>query len=451
MTTQRPSIIIVKSKNDNDKFDKEQDQNSPRSLVKTQLDSTKKHESFHQAVGPALLLGQIFGMLPVDGVLGKSEKDLNFRWKSPKTIYSILFLFFGTIESCMGTRRLLRLGFNIHFAESFLFFITAMIRAYMLFFLGRKWKFIMMRWQNCEDVFLREPYNTKGWSLSRRIRIVFAIAVILVLAEHIIFLSKGIENNKIQLRECTPISTDFWHNFLWIYRPHLAYNFPYSPYELPLYEWVNLLQAFAWNFSDIIVLLLSIGIKFRFDQFNNHFEAVSKDEKLMTTENFRNMRIHYYQLVDLVYFIDSKISFLILLSLAHNMLVLIIKIFSALNPNRYSLLDDLYFWFYIFFLALRIFSTLLSCSKIHDAASDTVNYIRMIPSTHWTIDLKRLSDTIIVEAPTLTFSGQKFFYITKTMMLALMGAIVTFELVLLDEVKEEKRSICIHITEVFDQ
>ncbi|KAL7038081.1 hypothetical protein ACKWTF_009446 [Chironomus riparius] len=448
MSAPRPSIITVKPKNDVGEIHKETETTI---LVKSQLDTIQKHESFHQAVGPALLLGQLFGMLPVDGVLAKSEKDLNFRWKSPKTIYSILFLVFGTIESSVATRRLLRLGFNIHYAEGFLFYITAMIRAYMVFFMGRKWKFIMTKWKDCEDVFLRDPYKTKGWSLSRRLRIVFTIAVLLVLTEHILFLVKGVENNRIQLTDCKPISKDFWLNFLWIYRPHLVYNFPYSPYILPLYEWVNLLQAFAWNFSDIFVLILSIGVKFRFDQFNQHFESVTKDKRLMTPENFRNMRIHYYQLVDLIYFIDSKISFLILLSLAHNMLVLIIKIFSALNPTRYYFLDDLYFWFYIFFLTLRIFSTLLSCSRIHDAATDTINYIRLIPSNYWTIDLKRLSDTISVEAPTLTFSGQKFFYITKTMMLAMVGAIVTFELVLLDEIKEEKISICTHIIAGVDE
>jgi len=189
MSTQRPAIITVKpkeSKNDKGKSDKEKEQTSPTILVKTQLDSTQKHESFHQAVGPALLLGQIFAMLPVDGVLAKNEKDLNFRWKSPKTIYSIVFLFCGTIESCIGTKRLLRLGFNIHYAESFFFLIAAMIRAFVLFFMGRKWKFIMMRWRKCEDVFLREPYETRGWSLSRRIRVVFTVAVILILSEFLI-------------------------------------------------------------------------------------------------------------------------------------------------------------------------------------------------------------------------------------------------------------------------
>lgn len=135
--------------------------------------------SFHQAVGPVLAYGQFFGMLPVDGVLSDDEDQVEFRWKSAKTIYSVVFLLLGSIESCLGTRRLLRLGFKVNFAEGLLFFISAMVRAYIIFFLARKWKVIIKRWRETEDVFLRQPYRVKGWSLSVRIRVIFVILVVL--------------------------------------------------------------------------------------------------------------------------------------------------------------------------------------------------------------------------------------------------------------------------------
>jgi hypothetical protein len=92
---------------------------------------------------------------------------------------------------------------------------------------------------------------------------------------------------------------------------------------------VNLLQQFSWNYGDIFVALLAMGISFRFKQFNDYFKHVLKNENLMTHTTWRDLRIHYFQLVDLVYFIDSKVSTLILLSMGHNMLVLVVKIFSA--------------------------------------------------------------------------------------------------------------------------
>lgn len=91
------------------------------------------------------------------------------------------------------------------------------------------------------------------------------------------------------------------------------------------------MQAIAWSYSDILVLMLAIGLRFRFNQFNMHFKNISRDEDLMTDLNFRNMRIHFFKLIDLVYFVDAQVSSLILISVGHNMIVIMVKIFSALK------------------------------------------------------------------------------------------------------------------------
>lgn len=92
---------------------------------------------------------------------------------------------------------------------------------------------------------------------------------------------------------------------------------------------MNCLQGYCWNYGDIFIVLLAIGISFRFNQFNDYFRLVIDNEHLMTATTFRDLRVHYFQLIDLVRFVDSKVSGLIMISLGHNMLVLIVKIFSA--------------------------------------------------------------------------------------------------------------------------
>lgn len=161
-------------------------------LIKVKEKNPKKDDnenpSFHQSVGWALAYGQFFGMLPADGVLAADEEQVEFRWKSIKTIYSMIFLFCGTVESCLGTRRLLRLGFKLNFAEGLLFFISAMVRAVILFRLARKWKGFIKYWRECEDVFLRAPYRVKGWSLRRKINIIFFLLAALSMSNLINFI-----------------------------------------------------------------------------------------------------------------------------------------------------------------------------------------------------------------------------------------------------------------------
>lgn len=195
-------------------------------------------------------------MIPVDGILSDDENQIQFRWKSLKTIYSMFFLFCGTVESCFGTRRLLRLGFNIGSAEGLMFFILAMVRAFIFFRLARKWKNIVKMWRKSEQVFLYEPYRVRGVSLKIKLRVMFAILVslgiskqgkfwwkcsdklILMLfsAEHLLYLVTSLSDNYLQITQCTPKYKDFWENFLFRNRPHLHYNIPYSVFELPLYE-----------------------------------------------------------------------------------------------------------------------------------------------------------------------------------------------------------------------
>lgn len=117
--------------------------------------------------------------MPCENVLQKDEKKLEFRWKSPRTIYSLVFLFFTSIECSVGIRRLIRLGlYNIHYAETFLFFITAMTKFLMMLQLGRNWKKIMVKWRDFENVFLQYPYTYKGVRLKTRVRFIAAFFII---------------------------------------------------------------------------------------------------------------------------------------------------------------------------------------------------------------------------------------------------------------------------------
>jgi hypothetical protein len=166
--------------------------------------------------------------------------------------------------------------------------------------------------------------------------------------EHVLYLVTALSDNHTQITQCTPKFKDFWENLVFRYRPHLHYNIPYSVYQLPLYEvskmpialeffshhllyfqWIGLLQGFSWNYGDIFVVIVAMGINFRFNQMNEYFHFLLKNENLMTKTTWRSLRVHYFQLVDLVYFIDNHVSLLILFSLGHNMMILVIKIFNA--------------------------------------------------------------------------------------------------------------------------
>jgi hypothetical protein len=55
--------------------------------------------------------------------------------------------------------------------------VTAMVRAYWIFWIGTNWKKIMMKWRELEDALLKKPYEKLQFTLKHRIRLSFAIAI----------------------------------------------------------------------------------------------------------------------------------------------------------------------------------------------------------------------------------------------------------------------------------
>lgn len=70
-------------------------------------------QSFHQAMFPILLTAQMFALLPVTGIKSSKPYDLQFKWRSIRTIYClvIIFLNFGLVG--LEILEKIRRGFNI--------------------------------------------------------------------------------------------------------------------------------------------------------------------------------------------------------------------------------------------------------------------------------------------------------------------------------------------------
>ncbi|CAO1403349.1 unnamed protein product [Diamesa serratosioi] len=383
--------------------------------------------------------------MPIEGVLGKDVDSLQFRWTSLRTMYTIFFLFTGTIESSLVVIRLVRLGLTVGYAEGIIFFVSSMVRAFMIFQMARKWKMIMTFWTQCEYSFLRSPYRElTGWSLPIKIRITGAFFIFLFFIEHIMYMSTSSYDNYLHLKYCN-IShyQDFFKNYLATNRPHLMHAFPYSAWELPLYEWNNLLIGFAWNYSDVFIIIISIGLSHRFDQYNKLLERITNQhfEKAF----WETLRMDYVKLCELVQFIDTHTSSLILLSTSHNVFIILLKIFNGLKHTRLNTFSDVYFWFYCSFLTIRTCSMFFIAGSIYELSRKPLRYIRKLPEKTWCVDLKRLSDT--VQAEIIALSGKRFFYLTKGLILSIAGTIVKYELVLLDQVDNVggEFDICIHL------
>ncbi|KAG5679779.1 hypothetical protein PVAND_009317 [Polypedilum vanderplanki] len=224
--------------------------------------------SFHEAIIPILNVSNFFGILPVDNISSRDISILQFRWKSIKTIYSLVFLICASIESLLCLRLGIMNGISLIYVNTLSFYSISTLNAIFVFLLARKWKNIMLFWFEHERMFLRAPYVIHGWSLKRKIIMWSTTFALFTLVDRALYMSTVLHNNQQIIENCNVNESEFFHSYLLAYRLHLVDVIPYHIAIFPLYEWINILMTFSWNFMDLLIVLISIGLTTRFNQIN---------------------------------------------------------------------------------------------------------------------------------------------------------------------------------------
>lgn len=184
-------------------------------------------------------------------------------------------------------------------------------------------------WHKMEKPFLYEPYTMRGFDLTRTARVIGVIMMAAYLTEHIMFIVLNLKWNRYQLSSCNITDISYLENYFRRQRPHLYDILPFQWWMFPPFQWTITLMAFSWNFVDYFIIILSLGISTRFDQLNQRLRSTKSHQ--MVDKFWLDIRLHYTNLVDLLEFVDEKISLLVLFSVSHNLFLVCTKVFEAIK------------------------------------------------------------------------------------------------------------------------
>lgn len=215
------------------------------------------------------------------------------------------------------------------FSELIMFYFDAVAQTAVFFYLATQWKEFIQFWHKMEKPFLFEPYTMHGLDLTRKVRIIGVIMFFSYLVEHIMFTVLNMEVNQYQLTICNVTDISSLENFFRRQRTHLYDILPFQWWFFPPFQWTLTLMVFSWNFVDYFIIILSLGISTRFNQLNQRLHSTKSHE--MVDEFWLDIRLHYTNLVDLLEFVDEKISLLVLFSMSHNLFLVCTKVFEAIK------------------------------------------------------------------------------------------------------------------------
>uniref|UniRef100_A0A182IN92 Gustatory receptor n=1 Tax=Anopheles atroparvus TaxID=41427 RepID=A0A182IN92_ANOAO len=390
--------------------------------------------STHEALGPVIFMGQLFSLMPIAGYTGSDPRDVRMLVRSVRFVYACLTLFLMvsfTVLLVAYVAQESMFGVKQAAALSYYAFIVFFMMELML--LGRNWARIMGRWYADELPFRSAPYFPPANTLPLRRKvclIAFGLMAFAFLEDTLNFIS-AYRLNELHIRYC-PHRSSFWKNFFHREHPYVVRVVPYHPLLGWTIEVTMRIAKFAWHYVDVFIICLGLGLQRRFVQFNERLERL--DGQPQPQGIWRSLRLDFVRLTELVGFVDRRFSKLILISCANDMLSITVQLYNSfdLKPTTAT---TVYFWYSLGFLIARCVTMLFIVSSVSQASERPLETLRRFPSSNWNLDLRRLCDAAATAENAL--SGKRFFFIRRPLILAMAGTIITYELVLMDQVKKE--------------
>ncbi|XP_055326858.1 gustatory receptor for sugar taste 64f-like [Sitodiplosis mosellana] len=348
--------------------------------------------SFREAIWPFLILGQFFGLLPVIGVKkSRQTSELQFKWKSVRTIYSLIIAFILISYTSILIWGTFTTEIELSSIGIFIFYTSNTYGFVSFLALARKWPLLIHKWENTES---KSPA----------------------------FRSQKQKTNFVEV-------------------PHLFFHTEkkYLIWEAICFKFLSVITTFVWNFLDVFIMVISIGLSTQFRLFNFELRQTVRQKcdlnfQHMSMEYWVLRREQYRRLSYLVNIVDRRIGHIIFCSFSSNMFFICQQLFSSLSPHckfrsRPTGYRLIYFWYSLIFLLMRAFFVSFTAAGINDESTEPIRILRSVSFYSWNTETKRFFDDVISD--TVALSGMKFFYLTRKMILSVASTIVTYELVLM--------------------
>ncbi|XP_056631520.1 gustatory receptor for sugar taste 64e-like [Diorhabda sublineata] len=299
------------------------------------------------------------------------------------------------------------------------FYIGGIATLLLYLQLSIRWPKLIKTW--CQmDKIMNKRYGYPV-SLDLRLRLCLIICITLTLTDYLLCMY----NRYIEMVNKYGDDYDykvFFNNTL----PQLFKIVPLNVASAVYCTVLNTHSTLTSTFNDLFIILLSISLALRFKQVTQRLEKnVSKFE---SEEFWIEIREDYDRLSTLCKELDENISYIILLSYSINSFFLLIQLYESLEAVS-GLVGRIYFITSFVHQIFRIVSVSLYAAWINDESLEPMNILNSVPSHAYNTEVKRLLMQISFDNVALT--GCKMFKITRGIILSIAGAVVTYELVLI--------------------
>lgn len=95
-------------------------------------------------------------------------------------------------------------------------------------------------------------------------------------------------------------------------------------------KFLNVIATFVWSFTDLFVIIVSIGLSSKFHQINDDLVKV-KGKRGVGSQFWMEYRAYYREVVNLINLVDIAIAKIVLISISNNLFFICVQLLRSLE------------------------------------------------------------------------------------------------------------------------
>ncbi|XP_038209585.1 gustatory receptor for sugar taste 64a-like [Zerene cesonia] len=201
-----------------------------------------------------------------------------------------------------------------------------------------------------------------------------------------------------------------------------------------------------WNFQDLLIVLISIGLASRYHRLNMCVATVctklkeekwSKDAEVLQVYMWRKIREAYVKQGILVRKVNDALGSLILFSNFFNFYFICLQLFLGITQGMSGDgFQQIYYLVSLLWVCLRSGCVVLAAADVYEHSRRALPCLYSCNARCFNIEIERLQDQLSKD--NVALSGLGFFYLTRTVLLQVASSVVTYVLVLIQYDNSDK-------------
>ncbi|XP_053600731.1 gustatory receptor 5a for trehalose-like [Plodia interpunctella] len=373
------------------------------------------------------------GFFPVEGLDKPTISGLRYNLKGFYIIYYVATIVVGSLSAILTFLWLLENDLTLITVSDCIFSMTGFFSMFMMAGMARDWPVFMRKMTEIEH-HLQEIRTSKNTITC--CNIMTSSVMIAALVEHVLSVIYIIYLTK----QCMSSSTELYEilmEYFVVIAPYYLQHLPYNHVAGFIFKIVNIQVTFLWSFTDVLIICFSIYLISYFQDLNKVINKRRNDS------SWEQLRVHYSRVEELVMQVNEQLRLIILQSFVTYIFYICTQLFHTLKTSQSRLIDcdkdkvDIirhspeYLTYYVFsfvFLVLRFVVTSLLAANVSLVAKKPLTALDLVPSSEYGLEVRRFR--LQIEYTPVAMSGL-FFYVTRPMLLQVVGSIITYELVML--------------------